>query len=238
MLKQLKYDFSKLVLQKKYQFIIVVVIMSAVFYSALLSKKGLNNIEIVNNGLLTFRPIYWLLCCYMICDVISCDYHYQTLKIIIPCSKSRSSYIVSKVISSASISLLTLLAYLLSTNITSFFLTSDYSCSIQSSSFALLCIGAIVGIFFFESMIALCMIVTESEAATIGMSLGTVIIMLILESIEQISRYLPTMWLSTLPSIAKSKSGPELSVMATFIILSLLLFANTIRVFVKKDLFA
>jgi len=238
MLKQLKYDFSKLVFQRKYLFILIAVSLFGILYSVLLFQKGLAGTQIVSSGLATFRPIYWLLCCYVMCDVISSDYHYKTLKIVVPYAENRAGYIVSKGISSAGISLMILLVYLLTSNMTVLILDSGHTWGLSGYSFGLLCVGAIVGIFFLESMISFCIVVTESEAATIGFSMGIVIIMFIFESVGQIAKYLPTMWLATLPSIVKTEAGIGLIVIAVFFVLSLLLCAGTIGIFRKKDLFA
>lgn len=238
MLKQLKYDFSKLVFQRKYLFILIAVSLFGIIYSVLLFQKGLAGAPIINSGLATFRPIYWLLCCYVMCDVISSDYHYKTLKIVVPYTENRTSYIVSKGISSTSISLLILLVYLLISNMTVLILDPGHTWGLGGYSFGLLCIGAIVGILFLESMNSFCMVVTENEAATTGLSMGIVIIIFIFESIEQIAKYLPTMWLVTLPSIVKTEAGIGLIVIAVFFVLSLLLYAGTIGLFRKKDLFA
>jgi len=191
----------------------------------------------VHLGLSQLRPIYWLICCYMICDVISSDYHNQTLKATIPYSKSRTAYIVSKSILAAGICYVALLVHLISSAITTRMFSPHMAWIGLGEFFALASAGALSTIFFFVGLFILCMIVTENEAVTIGFSMGTVMIMLILESIEQLSKYVPTMQMITLKATIHESLGTGMIIIGTPVVLAIVFTCWTASMFRRKDLF-
>ncbi len=236
-MKQLHYDFKKIAYQKKYLMILTGILLFSTIYAAFLSHRELPVIEVVNNGLSQFRPFYWLICCYMICDVISSDYHYKTLTVTIPYSKSRTSYIASKSAVAACICFLALLVHLLGVVTTSYIFAPNSEWIGWGESFVVASIGAISAIISLVSIFVLCMIATENEAATIGFAMGTVIIMLILESIKQISKYIPTMQVITLQEIVKANLSAGILIVGTLAFSAIAFSLFTINIFRRKDLF-
>lgn len=235
--KQLHHDFQKLIYQKRYLMILVGILLFSTIYTVYLAQKGLSSIEMLHIGLSQLRPIYWFICCYMICDVISSDYHHKTLKTTVPYSKSRTAYIASKCVLSATICFLALLVHMISSSITAYIFSPHMEWIVFGEFFALASAGALSSIFFFVSLFIFCMIVTENEAATIGFSLGTVIIMLILESIEQLSKYVPTMQMITLQTTIHANLTIGMIIIGTLVLLAIVFTLFTMSIFRRKDLF-
>ncbi|ASA20032.1 hypothetical protein [Paenibacillus donghaensis] len=237
MLSQLHFDFKKLVYQKRYLMILTGILLFSIIYAVYLSHGGLPMFEVVDSGLSQFRPVYWLICCYMVCDVISSDYHSKTLKTTIPYAKSRTSYIASKSILSAGICFFALLVHLLSSFTAACIFSPNSEWMGWGQSFVLASIGAISTILFFVSIFIFCMIVTENEAVTIGFAMGTVIIMLILESIKQISTYVPTMQVITLQATVNANFSTGILIVGALVFLAIAFSLFTTSIFRRKDLF-
>lgn len=237
MLKQLRHDVQKLIFQKRYLMILLGILLFSAMYAIYLAQKGLSSTEMVYSGLSQLRPIYWLICCYMICDVISSDYHNKTLKTTILYSKSRTAYIASKSILSASICFLALLVHMISSLIATVLFSPHMEWVVIAEFFALASTGALSTIFLFVGLFILCMIVSENEAVTIGFSMGTVIIMLIMESIEQLSKYVPTIQMITLKATIHENLSIGMIIISTLVLLAILFTLLTTSIFRRKDLF-
>ncbi|MNJ44014.1 ABC-2 family transporter protein [compost metagenome] len=237
MIRQLKFEVKKLIFQSKYWIIWIALVVSSILYSVLLYCKGLSEFEIVNTSLAMFRPICWLLSSYIICEIVANDYHYKLLKTILPYAKSRSYYIISKLILALGVCLIVFLISYVSISTTVFFISADRVWTVDFDLFLRIALAIIAGILCFASVSIFFMIFTESEVAVIGISMGAILIMLVLESIEPILYYLPTMWLITLPAATQSVSSIIYMSMTILVFISLLILVITIKQFQKKDLF-
>lgn len=235
MIKQLRFDYSKIFFQKKYWVMMIALIFASIVYSYLGLQKELSVAEVTKKAILSFRPICWLLCCYVICDVISGDYHYKSLKTSLPSAQSRNCYIASKVSVSLSIGFLIFMTLVLSTNLAGFVFSMNHLWIIEGDSYIQLSFGVLAGLFCLVSIFFLCMIITENEAITIGFSMGTMMLMMILESFESVTGYLPTMWLIILPQALYSNR--ELINIGILILLAFVFLYITMKQFNKKDLF-
>lgn len=237
MKKQLHHDFQKWILQKRYWMILGGVLLFSLGYALYLVQKGLPGMVVMELGLSQLRPLYWLLCCYMIGDVISSDYHHKTMKTTIPSSSTRTAYLISKSVTSVVICLLLLFAHMTSSFIVVYMSSPQIEWVILGKWLALAAIGAFITVIFLVGLITLCMILTENEAATIGFSMGTIFIMLVLESLEQLAIYIPTMQMITLSSTLHSNLTTGMTIICTLLLSGILFISSSIGIFRSKDLF-
>lgn len=237
MLKQLKFDFERMRYQKKYTIILIIILLLSIFFAAFLIYKGQSNLEVVKSSLKQFRPFYWLICCYLICDLITVDYHNGTMKEVIPYSSSRKIYLISKTIIAVGTCYLILFIYLCSTIIITAVSTTQLDYLQVVNFFFLASLGAFETILLFIGFFLLSMIITESEAVTIGFALGTVFIMLLLESIQQAIKYVPTMQMIQLPLSRGTDLNLGIQVVMVLVSLGVISLVTTIQVFKRKDLF-
>lgn len=237
MFKQLQFDFKRMTYQKKYMLILTIISLLSIAFSAFVVYRGQSNIAVVKASLAQFRPFYWLICCYLICDLIMIDYHNGTIKGIIPYSSSRRIYLLSKVITSITTCYLILLTHLCSTIFTTIVLSSQLDYLELGSFFFLSSVGATETILLFTGLLLLSMIITESEPVTIGFGLGMVFIMLILESIQQIADYVPTMQMIQLPLASGSEFKLGIWIAMVIVLFGIMSWIAAMQVFKRKDLF-
>lgn len=237
MIRQLKFDLKKMFFQGKYQIIMIALVLFSTLYTVFIYNRGLSEIEVLNGVLVTFRPIGWLICSYMICEIVANDYHYKFLKTILPYAKSRSIYIISKLILALSLCLALFLLTIVISSMTLMFISNDHLWVLELDLVIPKAVAILAGVLFFASMSMAFMIFTESEVVTIGLSMGIVLIMFVFESVEQILNYLPTMWLIQLPVASQAESSIILMTMAIFVLISVSLVCITVQRFKTKDLF-
>jgi ABC-type transport system involved in multi-copper enzyme maturation permease subunit len=238
MIQQLKYDLIKLNYQRRYVVIFWSIIVCCIGYAVHFTYKDLTPIEILDESMYSFRPIYWLICAYMIWNIFSSDYHYGTLKTVIPYAKSRRSYLISKMITSVIMCYLTFICYIPIMYFSAVAAASLHGSHISVSlPFFIMSIGDIAGILFLTGITAFCTIISENEATMIGSSMGSVIIMLILETVETISRFLPTTWFVVFPGLVNQHKVIDWSVIVAVIAVALTLSLIAIQIFRRKDLF-
>lgn len=237
MIKQLKFELKKMCFQGKYQIIMFALVLFSTLYPVFMYNRGLTEIEVLNGALATFRPIGWLICSYMICEIVANDYHYKFLKTILPYTKSRSIYIVSKLILTLSLCLALFLLTIVITSMTVFLISADHIWVLELDLVIPKVVAILAGVLFFVSMSMAFMIFTESEVVTIGLSMGIILIMFVFESVEQMLNYLPTMWLIQLPVASHTESSIILMTMAICVLLSVSLLCITLQRFKTKDLF-
>lgn len=237
MIKQLYFDFSKLFFQKKYLFILISINFIGMLYvSFQINKKNLSAADIIQQLIYSFRPLFWLVCCYIICDIISSDYHYRVLKTVLLYAKSRRCYIISKFVTAITFCLIIFITVILSCNFVFWLLGSGHTWNMSNSLFTSLTLGAFSGIFVLASIFIFYMIITESDAVTIGLSIGTMFVMLVLESFDFIIKILPTMWILTFSFSVYKNSNLDLLKIALILLISSLLLFSTLQVFNKKDI--
>ncbi|MBP1907300.1 hypothetical protein J2Z32_003975 [Paenibacillus turicensis] len=237
MIKQLKFELKKMFFQGKYHIIMITLVLFSILYTVFMYNRGLSEIEVLNGVLATFRPIGWLICSYMICEIVANDYHYKFLKTVLPYAKSRSIYMISKLILTLSLCLALFLLTIVITGTTLMFVSHDHLWVVDLDLVIPKIVAILAGVLFFASMSMAFMIFTESEVVTIGLSMGMVLIMFVLESVEQILNYLPTMWLIQLPVATHTQSSIILMTMAIFVLISVSLVCITVQRFKTKDLF-
>lgn len=237
MIRQLKFELKKMFFQGKYQIIMIALVLFSVLYTVFMYNKGLPEIEVLNGVLATFRPIGWLICSYMICEIVANDYHYKFLKTILPYAKSRSIYMISKLILALRLCLALFLLTIVITSTTLMVISNGHLWVLELDLVIPKVVAILAGVLFFASMSMAFMIFTESEVVTIGLSMGIVLIMFVFESVEQILIYLPTMWLIQLPVATHTESSIILMTMAIFVLISLSLVCITVQRFKTKDLF-
>ncbi|WP_059051954.1 ABC transporter permease [Paenibacillus senegalimassiliensis] len=237
MKKQLRHDFQKWIVQKRYWMILGGVLLFSLGYAVYLVQKGLPGMVVMELGLSQLRPLYWLLCCFMIGDVISSDYHYKTMKTTIPSSSTRTAYLISKSVTSVVICLLLLFAHMTSSFIVVYMFSPQIEWGLLGELFASAAIGAFITVIFLVGLITLCMILTENEAATIGFSMGTIFIMLVLESLKQLAIYIPTMQMITLSSTLHSSLTTGMTIIGALLLSGILFIWSSISIFRSKDLF-
>lgn len=232
--KLLVYERNKFFLQRRNQLILTTIFLVSGLYAMLLAQKGLSGTEIILKSLTLFRPLGWLLCCYVICDILGSDYHYKTLKNILP-YMHRSSYLMVKIFVSGGVGIGIFAIHLLTTTAVSI-LSGDRELQWSTLLFPIF-LGVVTGVSCLVGVFLLSMTLFENEDVAVGFSVGIVILLFILESIEPLTDYLPTLWLLYFPDLFRLDLEKLLLIILIALISSSLIFFFTIWRFKRKDIF-
>ncbi|MEI3614554.1 hypothetical protein [Pseudogracilibacillus sp. SO30301A] len=236
MIQQLKHDFFYVIYNRKYRLVLLFTILFTValtIYTAMNSTVGEDIlIQVFGN----FRQLYWILCAYLIADMLSTDYHSQTLKNIIPRSSKRNYYFLSKM------TIATLLGvFILFVNLgTSWLVISSVVSGIEFTffNFFYFFFGAVLSLFLFSSLLSFVMTLSGRETVTIGVALGLVLLQMLIEGLDPtVSFHFPTMYVITLQNLILSNLLTGIISIGSYLIFAFLLFVGTIKVFNKQDLF-
>lgn len=235
---QLSFEIHRTLAQKRVPGIMAAILIFGIIYTVYLASKGLSSLEMVQRGLSQLRPVYFLICCYLICDILSSDYHYKTMKTALPCSASRTVYLTANSIVSAGLCFAVLLVQMISSAVTAYLISpEDVDWSVLGEFLGLASLGTFSTLLLFVSLFTFCMIITESEAATIGLSMGIVIIMLIMESLEPLASYVPTLLMLTLQTTLHADIKLGMMIIGALVSGAAVLAMLTAGIFSRKDLF-
>lgn len=237
MLKQIKFDCKRMFYQKKYLAIVFLVLGISILYATFLVPPEQSAGEAFDQILRQFRPIYWLVCCYVVCDLITVDYHNGVLKQVLPYSKSRVVYLLSKIVLSFALCYIILLAHLGGSFLTCIFSPVNLEIAILWKYWFLTVLGASSGIFLLIAIILFFGGMTKSEPITIGIALGLVFIQLVLESVDAIIHWIPAMHILLLSSSKGDVFNMELMVVMSLILLAVFAMLLSIQQFKRNDFF-
>ncbi|KAF1301437.1 hypothetical protein [Candidatus Enterococcus willemsii] len=236
MINTWKHEVLYMKYSKKYRSILLLVVGLTLFFTIYLglSQNNLDN-QVMKNIFEQFRPIYWIICMYMMTDLLSTDYHSKTLKNNI-WKTTRGVYLLSKV-SLASLACLFLLLV--------HFVTSWAFLNVAGSgvSFTMyqpfwLLVGANLSLLFFATILAFIMTLFENESVVIGVAIGMTLVVFIIESLDgRLAMYLPTMLLITLENMRKTELVTTSFVLVSYFSLAFLLFLGTIKLIDRKDIY-
>lgn len=232
--KLLVYEGNKFFLQRKNHLIFAAIFLVSGVYAVLLIQKGLASTEIILKSLTLFRPLCWLLCCYVICDILGSDYHYKTLKNVLP-SVHRSSFLATKILVSGGIGTGIFAIHILTTVVVSV-LSGNRELS-WSTLLLPIFLGVVIGICCLVGVFLTSITLFENEAVAVGLSVGIVILLFILESLEPLTDYLPTLWVLLFPSLFRIDLEKVLLIILITWISLFLIFSFAIHSFKKKDIF-
>lgn len=235
MKKQLLYEMKKFFFQQRNYLILATVFIVSGLCALLLSQKGLAGIDIVDRSLAFFRPIGWLLCGYTMCDILGHDYHYKTMKNVLP-HVSRNNYLFAKLLISGIVGIAFFILHLSATTVVAFALSLKWEAQ-WIGSFFIIALGVLAGVCCLLSFIIFSIIFFDNEAVAVGLSLGVVILQFILESIEPLSNYLPTLWPVVFPGLLRTNNSLIVWILAGAILFSFAFIFSTMRHFKKKDVF-
>lgn len=235
MIKQINFDYRKLFYQKKYLFFIFSLVFLSFIYTSIGIKQNLLNFELNFKLLLFFRPIYWLLCCYIISDIITSDYHFQTLKTILPHTYSRTNYLSSKFFVTLTFCYSPFLALFFGSDCAKLVFSIEYRPFLVEKNFLVISGSILVSLFCLACLFFLSMILTGNEVLTISLAFGVILLCFILESFEPFTVYLPTMWMLFISQ--KSHFTKVLWVLLIWFLGAIGIAVVTFIRFCKKDLF-
>lgn len=234
---QLSFELHRTLAHRRVLAIMAAILISGIIYTVYLASKELSSLEMIQRGLSQLRPVYFLICCYLICDILSSDYHYKTMKTALPCSASRTAYLAAKSIVSAGLCFAVLLVQMISSAVTAYLISPEMDWSVLGEFLGLASLGAFSTLLLFVSLFTFCMILTESEAATIGLAMGTVIMMLIMESLEPLARYVPTLLMVTLQTTLHADLTLGVMIVGALVAGAAGLAMLTAGIFSRKDLY-
>lgn len=236
MIQQLSHDFFYVIYNRKYRLLLLFTILftaGLMIYTAMNATVGVDIlIQVFGN----FRPLYWILSAYLIADMLSTDYHAQTLKNVIPKSTKRNYYFLSKIIVATLVCVFILLAHVG----TSWLVISSVTDGIELTFFNMsyFLFGAVLSLFLFSSLLSFVMTLSGRETITIGVGLGLVLLQMLVEGLDPtISAYFPTMYVVTLHNLVLSNMLTGIISIGSYIIFTFLFFVGTIKIFNKQDLF-
>lgn len=102
-MQQLKHDVFYIIYNRKYRLLILLTILLTAGLTIYTAVNVKIEEDILIHSFENFRQFFWLLCAYLIADLLSTDYHSQTFKNIIPKSSNRSDYYLSKIMTATNI---------------------------------------------------------------------------------------------------------------------------------------
>lgn len=236
MIHQLKHDISYVFYNRKYRLLILLTILltaGLTIYTAVNTSIG-EDILIQVFG--SFRQMYWILCAYLIADLLSTDYHSKTFKNIIPKLPSRNHYYLSKIIVATLAGIFFLLIHVVVSWLTIGSIAAGIELNYFNISYFLF--GAVLSLLFYSSMLAFIIAVSGKETVTIGVALGLILLQALMEGLDPvISAHFPTMYVSTLHDLVSSNLLTGIISISCYLIFTFLLFIGTIKIFSKQDLF-
>lgn len=236
MIRQLKHDVFYVFYNGKYR---LLVLLSILLTAAITIYTAINAIvgeDILIQAFGIFRQIYWILCAYLIADLLSTDYQSQTFKNIIPKSSNRNYYYLSKMMVATVFSLFILLVHV----VTSWIVMGSVAAGIDLNYFNLpyFFLGAVLSLFLFSALLSFVITLSGKETVTIGVALGLVLLQILMEGLDPtISAHFPTMYAVTLHDFVPSNLLTGIISIGSYVIFTFLLFVGTIKIFNKQDLF-
>lgn len=235
MIQQLKHDVFYIIYNRKYRLLILLTILltaGLTIYTAInVTVKGDILIQVFEN----FRQFFWMICAYLIADLLSTDYHSQTFKNIIPKSSNRYYYYLSKIMVATGLGVFILLIHA----VTSWLVISSIAAGIELNYFNIFYffLGAVLSLFLFSSLLAFIITLSGKETVTIGMALGLVILQILIEGFDPvISAHFPTKYVVSLNDLVTSNLLTGIISIGSYILFTFLLFIGTIKIFHKQDL--
>ena len=236
MIQQLKHDFFYVIYNGKYRLLLLFTILFTAALTIYIAMNATVGVDILIQVFGNFRPLYWILSAYLIVDMLSTDYHSQTLKNVIPKSSKRKPYFLSKMIVTTLFCIFILLAHVG----TSWLVISSVADGIEFTFFNMpyFLLGAVLSLFLFSALLSFVMTLSGRETITIGVGLGLVLLQLLEEGLNPvISAHFPTMYVVTLQDLVLSGELTGIISIGSYLILAFLLFVGTMKVFNKQDLF-
>lgn len=236
MIQQLKHDIFYLFYNRKYRLLILLTILLTAGLSLYTAVNANAGEDILIQVFGSFRKMYWIICAYLIADLLSTDYHSQTIKNIIPKLSNRNHYYLSKIIVATLLGIVILLIHV----VTSWLTIGSLAAGIELNYFNIsyfLC-GAILSLLFYSSMLAFVIAISRKETVTIGVALGLILLQALMEGLDPVvSAHFPTMYVSTLHDLVSANLLTGIISISCYLIFTFLLFIGTIKIFSKQDLF-
>ncbi|MBO0994398.1 hypothetical protein [Bacillus sp. SD088] len=236
MIQQVKHDIFYVFYNPKYRLLLLLTILltaGLTIYTAVNANVG-EDILIQVFG--SFRQMYWILCAYLIADLLSTDYHSQTFKNIIPKSSNRNYYYLSKIIVATLVGIFILLIHVVTSWLTIGSLVAGIELNYFNISYFLF--GAILSLLFYSSMLAFVIAISEKETVTIGVALGLILLQALMEGLDPvISAHFPSMYVVSLYDLVSSNLLTGIISIGSYLIFTFILFVGTIKIFNKQDLF-
>ncbi|GIN73389.1 hypothetical protein J14TS2_38640 [Bacillus sp. J14TS2] len=236
MIQQLKHDIFYVIYNRKYRLLVLLTILltaGLIIYTAV-------NVTVEEDTLIqafgNFRQFFWILCAYLIADLLSTDYHSQTFKNVIPKSSNRNYYYLSKIMIATVVGVFILLVHI----VTSWVVMGSVAAGIELNYFNIpyFFLGAVLSLLLFSSLLSIVITLSGKETVTIGAALGLVLLQILVEGLDPtISAHFPTLYVVSLQDLVLSNSLTGIISIGSYIIFTFLFFVGTIKLFNKQDLF-
>ncbi|MFD1413579.1 hypothetical protein [Oceanobacillus jeddahense] len=236
MIQQLKHDVFYVIYNRKYRLLILLTILLTAGLTIYTAVNVTVEEDILLHSFENFRQFFWLLCAYLIADLLSTDYHSQTFKNIIPKSFNRNNYYLSKIMVATILGVFILVTHV----ITSWIVIGSVAAGIELNyfNFPYFFLGAVLSLFLFSALLSFVITLFGKETVTISTALGLVILQILVEGFDPaISAHFPTMYVVSLDNLVSESMLTALISIGSYIICTLLLFIGTIKIFHKQDLF-
>ncbi|WP_339238139.1 hypothetical protein [Oceanobacillus sp. FSL W7-1281] len=236
MMQQLKHDVFYIIYNRKYRLLILLTILLTAGLTIYTAVNVKIEEDILIHSFGNFRQFFWLLCAYMIADLLSTDYHSQTFKNIIPKSSNRNDYYLSKIMTATILGVFILMTHV----ITSWVVIGSVAAGMELNYFNIpyLFLGAFLSLFLFSALLSFVITLSRKETVTIGTGLGLVLLQILVEGFDpSISVHFPTMYVVSLDDLISESLLTAFISIGSYVIFTLLLFIGTIKIFRKQDLF-
>src|SRR5690625_5209154 len=220
-MEQLKHDVFYVIYNRKYRLLLLLTILLTTALTIYTAVNITVEEDILIQAFGNFRQFYWILCAYLIADLLSTDYHSQTFKNIIPKSPNRNHYYLSKIIVATVLGVFILLTHI----VTSWIVIGSVAAGIELHYFNIpfFVLGAVLSLFLFSSLLAFVITLFGKETVTIGMALGLVILQILIEGFDPvISAHFPTKYVVSLHDLVSSNVLTGIISIGTYFIFTFL----------------
>lgn len=196
-------------------------------------EQSISGIQLSSDFFETFRPFFWILAVYFICDITNEDYHYQTMKTALTRKITRTEYLISKfLVSVATVEVLFLFLILSAGALGGLFHGWDLLFVVGFLVSSLLTIGSFTAV-------CLCVIVTSQKSSiSLGLGMALIFLMLLLEADSRLSPFLLTKQIIELPiNMMLGLTLTQLPGITLFLILIIVGVSCSVSMFNKQDMY-